>query len=67
MEKTKVLCLILAVGVGVAAHFNADVPAAHLVGNGGGRAGAEEGVENQVAGVGGKVQYPFNKVFWFWC
>ena len=49
-----------AVGVGMTAHFNADVPAAHLVGNGGGRAGAEEGVENQVAGVGGNVNNTFN-------
>ena len=50
----------LAVGVCVTAHFNPDVPAAHLVGNGGGRAGAEEGVENQVAGIGGNVNNTFN-------
>ena len=40
---------------GVFAHFNADVAAAHLVCYGSGGAGAEEGVEDEVAGVGGKL------------
>jgi hypothetical protein len=39
----------------VLAHFNTDVATAHLVGNGGGRAGAEEAVEDEVVGVGGDV------------
>ena len=54
-----------AVGVGMTAHFNADVPAVHLVGNGGGGAGAEEGVENQVAGAGGNVDNALNQAFRF--
>ena len=53
-------------GVCVTAHFNPDVPAAHLVSNGGGRAGAEEGVKNQVAGIGGDVNNAFNQAFRFW-
>ena len=44
-------------GDGVIAHFNADIAAAHLVRDGGGGAGAEEGVEDEVAGVGGDVNY----------
>ena len=45
-----------AMGDGVFAHFNADVAAAHLVRDGCGGAGAEEGVEDEVAGVGGDVE-----------
>ena len=41
-----------AVRGGVLAHFDADPAAAHLVRHGGRGAGAEEAVENQVAGVG---------------
>jgi hypothetical protein len=36
-------------------HFNADVAPSHFVGNGGGRTGAKETIENIVAGVGGDM------------
>ena len=54
-----------AMGDGVIAHFNADVAAAHLVRYGGGGAGAEEGVEDEVAGVGGDVEDALNEAFGF--
>jgi hypothetical protein len=41
---------------GMVAHFNADVAAAHFVGDGGGCAGAEEGVENKVIFICGNLQ-----------
>ena len=47
-----------AMSVAVVAKFDADPAAAHLVGDGGSRAGAEEGVEDKVAGVGGDMEYP---------
>ena len=56
-----------AVANGVVAHFNADVAAAHLVRDGGGGAGAEEGVEDEVAGVGGDVEDALDEAFGFWC
>ena len=56
----------LAVGVGMVAHLNADIPPPHFVGDGGGGAGAEEGVQNQVTGVGGNVDDALNKTFWLW-
>ncbi len=40
----------------VLAQLDADVAPPHLVRHGRGRAGAEEGVEDQVAGVGGECQ-----------
>ena len=40
----------------VLAQLDADVAPPHLVRHGRGRAGAEEGVEDQVAGVGGDVE-----------
>ena len=49
---------------GVLAHFNADVAAAHLVRYGGGGAGAEEGVEDEVAGVGEKLEDALDESFW---
>ena len=52
---------------GVIAHFNADVAAAHLVRYGGGSAGAEEGVEDEVAGVSGDVEDALNEAFGFGC
>ena len=53
-------------GDGVIAHFNADVAAAHFVRYGGGGAGAEEGVEDEVAGVGGDVEDALDEAFGFW-
>ena len=41
---------------GVLAHFNADIAASHLVRHCRSRAGAEKGVEDEVAGVGGDVE-----------
>ena len=41
------------VRVAVLAQFDHDPAAAHLVGDRAGGAGASEGVENQVAGIGG--------------
>ena len=52
-------------GDGVIAHFNADVAAAHLVRDGCGGAGAEEGVEDEVAGVGGDVEDLLKQLFRF--
>lgn len=34
--------------------------------HGAGGAGTGEGVEDEVAGVGAKLNYPFKKSFWFW-
>ena len=52
---------------GVFAHFDANVAAAHLVRYSGGGAGAEEGVEDEVAGVGGDVEDAFkDEAFGFW-
>jgi hypothetical protein len=48
---------------GVRAHFDADVAAAHLVGHRRGGAGAEEGVENEVARVGGDVEGALKEAF----
>ena len=42
-----------AMGDGVVTHFDADIAAAHFVGDGRCGAGAEEGVEDEVAGIGG--------------
>ena len=50
---------------GVFAHFNADVATAHLVGDGSGGAGAEEGVEDKVAGFGGDVEDALDEAFGF--
>ena len=52
---------------GVRAHFDADVAAAHLVRYRSGGAGAEEGVENEVAGVGGDVEDALQKAFGLGC
>lgn len=41
--------------VGVVAHFNTDIPPPHLVGDGGGSAGAKEGVEDEITRVGGNM------------
>src|ERR1700693_4875024 len=40
---------------GVVAHFDADIATPHLVCDGGGRAGAKKGVENEVVSVGGDL------------
>ena len=55
-----------AVGDGVLAHFDADPTATHLVRHRRSGAGAEEGVENEVAGIGCNLEYVFNKAFWLW-
>jgi hypothetical protein len=44
-----------AVGDGVLAQLDADPAAAHLVGDGSGGAGAEEGVEDEVAGQAPRI------------
>ena len=54
-----------AVRGGVLAHFDADPAPAHLVGDGGRGAGAEETVQNQVAGVGGDVEDALDQPFGF--
>jgi hypothetical protein len=56
-----------AVGFGVVAHFDADPPAAHLVGHGGGGAAADEAVEDEIAGVGGDVQCQRDQLFRLGC
>ena len=48
---------------GVRAHFDADVAAAHLVCYRRGGAGAEEGIEDEVAGVGGDVEDALQEAF----
>ena len=42
-------------GIAVVAHFNSNIAAVHLVGHGGGGAGAEEGIQHQIAFVGGDL------------
>lgn len=56
-----------AVRGGVLAHFDADPAAAHLVRHGGRGAGAEEAVENQVAGVGCDMEDALEQCFGFRC
>ncbi len=48
-------------GDGMVAHFDADPASAHLVGDRRRRAGAEERVEHEVAGVGGDLNDSVNK------
>ena len=50
-----------AVGDRVLAHLDADPAPAHLVRDRGGGTRAEEGIEDEVAGVGGNMDYPFNQ------
>jgi hypothetical protein len=49
------------VGVAVLAELDHDPAAAHLVGDGAGGAGAGEGVEDEVAGLGGDLYYALKK------
>jgi hypothetical protein len=53
--------------VAVLAEFDHDPPAAHLVGDGAGSAGAGEGIENPVAGVGTDLDDSFHQALGFWC
>jgi len=53
-------------GVAMFAEFNHDPAAAHFVGDGAGGAGAGEGVEDEVAGVGGDGEYSMNNSFGLW-
>lgn len=48
---------------GMIAHLNADIAAAHLMGDGGGGAGAKEGVEDKIARRGKKIKNPFHESF----
>ena len=45
----------------------ADPAAAEFLGHGGGGAGADETVEDEIIGVGGSSYYPINNVFRFLC
>ena len=56
-----------AVRDGVVAQLDADPAAAHLVGDSGGGAGAQETVEDEVVGVGCDVKQPAKKCFGFRC
>jgi len=47
-------------------HLDADVAAAHLVSYGGGGAGAQEAVENQIAGVGSNLQNLSEETLGLW-
>src|SRR5690606_28130867 len=42
----------LTMGLGMIAHFDADIATPHFLRDGGSRARAEEAVENEIAGVG---------------
>lgn len=53
-------------GTGMFAHFDADPAPAHLVGNGCRRARPEEGVEDEIAGVGGDVKNALDQALGFW-
>ena len=55
-----------AVRAGVFAHFDADPAPPHLVRHRRRGAGAEEGVEDEVAGVGGDVEDALEQAFGFW-
>ena len=57
----------LAAEARVLAHLDADVAPAHLVRDRGGRAGAEEAVEHEVAGVRGDVEDALYKSLWLRC
>src|SRR6185312_9929499 len=54
----------LAMRARVLAHFDADPASAHLVRDGGGGAGAEEAVEDQVAFIGGDMNNTLEQCFW---
>ena len=47
-------------GFAVVSQFNADPAATHFMGYCGGGAGTEKGVEDEVAWVGGDVEYSLN-------
>ena len=52
------------VGVAVLAEFDHDPPPAHLVRDRPSCARPGEGVEDEVAGVGGDLKDPFDQLFW---
>ena len=56
-----------AVGDGVFAHLDADPATTHFVRHRRCGAGAKEAVEDEVAGVGGDVDYSIYKSFRLWC
>ena len=51
---------------GVLAHLDANPAPAHLVCHGGGGAGAEKAVEDEVVGVGCDVEDALDQPFWLW-
>ena len=54
-------------GVGVFAHFDADIAASHFMRDSRHCPRAEETIENQIAGVAGKGEYALDQSFRFWC
>lgn len=55
-----------AVSFGVFTHFHADPAPAHFVSHGGGRAGAEEGVENEIIRFRRNFQNSLHQTLRFW-
>ncbi|MNR15036.1 hypothetical protein D3C85_1315460 [compost metagenome] len=53
-------------GMAVFAQLDHDPAAAHFMGHSAGSAGAAEGVENEVAGVGGNSQNFAEQPLWLW-
>ena len=51
----------------VVAHFNSNIAAVHLVGYGGGSAGAEESIQHQITFVGGDLHDALNQAFRLGC
>ena len=52
------------VGMAVVAQFDHDPAATHFVGDCASGAGTGEGIEDEIAGVGGDCENPGNQTFW---
>jgi hypothetical protein len=55
------------VGFRVVTQFYHDPATAHFVSHSPGGAGPGEGVENEIAGLGGELEHTLKKVLWFRC
>ena len=54
-----------AMGIGMIAHFHANPTPPHFLCDGSGSTGTEEGIKNQIAGIGGNMDDALNKLFGF--
>ncbi len=53
-------------GVSMLAHLNTDVTASHFMGDRRGGTRPEEGVQYEVAGIGGYMDNAIKQTFWLW-